>query len=92
MFRCEYRFGKAQSLRMCEICVARMNYEMHEEFNETHILLGKLVGLKSLPQNITSNIIIKRNVECEIINSCIGSGKVSLLSDSSIQFLVCWHC
>lgn len=31
---------------------AEVNYEMPEEFNETLILLGKLVGSKSQPKTI----------------------------------------
>lgn len=55
---------------------------MPEEFNETLILFGELVGLKSLPKTLQ---IIKRNVECEIIDSVLKAGKCIFCAFVSID-------
>lgn len=53
------------------ISYGKVNYEMPEEFNETLILLGKLVGLKSLSKTIHFGVSgqIERESQAKITKS-----------------------
>lgn len=44
-----------------EVYLCRVNYEMPEEFNETLILLGKLVGSKSQTKTIHTVRLLSKN-------------------------------